>query len=272
MFFYPIPLFSPSLCPHPLLYLFPPYSIPFTSFREQCMKSLFVSLLFCSYKFFSLHLLSAASATLSPLISQPFSSPRRLPCELFFLLFSPRLSFLHKSRIFLFGFKELVYTVCKHLHFISLLPATKPTTSTAASITFPPQWEAATWTSGSPAWKHLTPQILQKICLRESKSGLLHWNDTALNSQRLKKTWYTHYPLSFQTQRIKRLSLQRGPQDVTKDKGGGGTQNQTKTHLYLQQTLFSKQPLEFWPIVLCSAQQSIQQVVSIFRTSGNVLL
>lgn len=58
----------------------------------------------------------------------------------------------------------------------------------------------------------------------------------------------------------------------TKDKGGGGTQNQTKTHLYLQQTLFSKQPLEFWPIVLCSAQQSIQQVVSIFRTSGNVLL
>lgn len=145
MFFYLTPLFSPSLCPHPLLYLFPPYSIPFTSFREQCMKSLFVSLLFYSYKFFSLHLLSAASATLSP---------SSLPCELFcFFLFSPRLSFLHKSRIFLFGFKELVYTVCKHLHFIPLLPATvsEPTTSTAASITFPPQWEAATWTSGSPA-------------------------------------------------------------------------------------------------------------------------
>lgn len=154
MFFYPTPLFSPSLCPHPLLYLFPPYSIPFTSFREHCMKSLFVSLLFYSYKFFSLHLLSAASATLSPSSLSPSLPQGGFHVNFFgFFLFSPPLSFLHKSRIFLFGFKELVYTVCKHLHFIPLLPATvsKPTTSTAASITFPPQWEAATWTSGSPA-------------------------------------------------------------------------------------------------------------------------
>lgn len=57
----------------------------------------------------------------------------------------------------------------------------------------------------------------------------------------------------------------------TKDKGGGGTQNKTKMHLYLQRTRFSKQPLKFWPIVLYSAQESIQQVVSIFRAPGNVL-
>lgn len=88
----------------------------------------------------------------------------------------------------------------------------------------------------------------------------------------LKKHDTFHSPLLFQTQRInnfrKLLKMLH-----TKDKGGGGgTQNKTKTHLYLQWTLFSKQPSEFWPIVFWSAQQSIQQVVSIFRMSGNVLL
>lgn len=58
----------------------------------------------------------------------------------------------------------------------------------------------------------------------------------------------------------------------TKDKGDGGTQNKTKMYLYLPRTLFSKQPLKFWPIVLYCAQESIQHVVSIFRTSWNVLL
>lgn len=53
---------------------------------------------------------------------------------------------------------------------------------------------------------------------------------------------------------------------------GGGTQNKTKMYLYLPRTLFSKQPLKLSPIVLYSAQQSIQQVVSIFRTSWNDFL
>lgn len=56
-------------------------------------------------------------------------------------------------------------------------------------------------------------------------------------------------------------------------KGAGrGVQKKNQTHLYLQWTLFSKQPLEFLPIVLCCAQRSIWQVISIFRMSGNALL
>lgn len=130
MFFYLLPLFPPPFLVS-LPFLFCSFLVT-SNFLVSESNAWILSLPELAFlPILQVLLLSACISPTIPFIFQPFSSPRKCPCD--HLTPPPPHLSPHKSIIFLFGLKESFPTVCKDLHFVPLLlaAASKPSTSIA---------------------------------------------------------------------------------------------------------------------------------------------